>query len=100
MSKIYTPMTNVLSADFPNNSLSAGAWLWSSSILLNLKSNFEYPQFFSSSHAEGGINFLQPEGKINTVLCLDINFVHFAFGGKNENKTNEFEIRRFQFDQR
>ena len=33
MSKIYTPMTNVLSAEFPNNSLSAGAWLWSSSIL-------------------------------------------------------------------
>ena len=46
------------------------------------------------------ILYSQSEGKLNTVLCLDINFVHFAFGGKNENKTNEFEIRRFQFDQR
>ena len=33
MSKIYTLMSNILSAEFPNNSLSAGAWLWSSSIL-------------------------------------------------------------------
>ena len=33
MSKIYASMSNVLSAEFPNNSLSTGAWLWSSSIL-------------------------------------------------------------------
>ena len=42
MSKIYTPMSNVLTAEFPNNSLSAGAWLWSSSILLQLFVNFTW----------------------------------------------------------
>ena len=37
MSKIYTLMSNVLTAESPNNSLSAGAWLWSSSILFEFK---------------------------------------------------------------
>ena len=35
-------MSNVLSAEFPNNSLSAGAWLWSSSILFQLIIRLDY----------------------------------------------------------
>ena len=44
MSKIYTPMSNILTAEFPNNSLSAGAWLWSSSIL-SVKSSYNASKF-------------------------------------------------------
>ena len=49
MSKIYTPVSNVLSAESPNNSLSAGAWLWSSSILLPIILEYKYSTYITNA---------------------------------------------------